>query len=140
MKIETEGTRWRFWRLLRHALSISVTQSFHFFHWTLTERFFHWTREPGLNPLEAKKRCGAFSFCTSGDIFTQPINPECCTKCEVVSRRRRKGTWTAEEVVEWGGLVFQILFVYLCCVVCVPGHWWKKEPLKNIRTWEGKKR
>ena len=60
-------------------------------------------------------------------------------KCEVVSGRRRKGTWAAEEAVERGGLVFQILFVDLCCVVRAPAHWWKKERLKKIRTWEGKK-
>jgi len=72
-------------------------------------------------------------------MFTQPTDPECCTKCEVVSGRRRKGTWAAEEAVERGGLVFQILFVDLCCVVRAPAHWWKKERLKKIRTWEGKK-
>ena len=43
-----------------------------------------------------------------------------------------------EEAVERGGLVFQILFVYLCCVVRAPGHWWKKEPLKKSELGKGR--
>jgi len=46
-----------------------------------------------------KQTSGAFSFSTSGDIFTQPTL-NVVQKCEVGSGRRRKNIWAAEEAVE----------------------------------------
>jgi len=91
--------------------------------------------EPLLNPLEAV-RCGAVGF-VKAEIFFHSTDGECCTKCEVVSRRRRKGTSAAEEAGLRGGVGFQIWLAYLCCFVRARVRWWKKEPLKKSELGKG---
>ena len=139
LKKETEGTRWRFWRFLRqlrkkgqrlaNALSISVTQSFHFFHSTLTERLT-------LNPYFFVPS-GAFSV-DQAVIFSLNRPWMLYKNSKLVAEAARKENTTSGRRGRTRRVGAKNLIHRHLRVVRVPAHRWRKEPLKKSELGKGR--